>query len=623
MSLNRNELHDEVLEALTERREWDDRQLLYYNIRHNGIRRTNPPYSGAPDTHPKLCDGAIEKFKPFFFGQLYGDKRVADFCARRNDLVPFMDSAASLFDYKVKNQTNADWSFMSAVDTMLMRGRGIVKVWYDVVKKKICVDVIDPIYFVVPSNGRGPEHDDWFVEIKSLTIHQFKGESRYDARFKTKEFIKKLQGGEKDDETGSTAEQDKYDREGITMTRDKRKIIIWVRWEKTASGWWVNEYSPKMPDVILRGYGCPYLWRGEAWQPYVDLVSEVKGDGWYEPRGLCERLGGFEMIMKRMQDAKLTMMDFYNVPMFGGDYEQNNVNNFAFKPGQLLPKGVEPMQMPSPPMSFDQEIYLQKGMSEQYIGTPEAGLVTDTPQGGEKPTARQVDYHASIQAAMTNLRGWVFRKRVAEVYKRIWSLIVQYQRDDLVYWVEQDNKTLPVEALSDMYDIQPAGAIDGWNRQARIQDAFAFFQVFKGDPKINQDGLYKRTLAEKDGRLVNELLMPDGMEAAKEQNAALHDIAAMDSGGIPKVLPHEDHAVRVQVAVGALMHKAQTGGMVDPMFQQRVLGYIATHVQMLTELNPKAGKQLAQGLAQLEQQMGMQPNVTPMPQGTPQMQGVQ
>ena len=65
--------------ALMGRSTWEQKQRVFYEMRHEGIRRINKPFPTASDAHFPLIDMTIEKWKPFWLAQALAGDRLAAF----------------------------------------------------------------------------------------------------------------------------------------------------------------------------------------------------------------------------------------------------------------------------------------------------------------------------------------------------------------------------------------------------------------------------------------------------------------------------------------------------------------------------------------------------------------
>jgi len=119
------ELYESAHSILTGRSVWENKQRLFYQMRHDGIRRQKKPFPGAADGHYPMVDMAIRKAKPFWMGQVTSGDKLAVFTSLKpNDLSSFSDSAADYFDFILTQKSQFLRKLRVAVDHMLLRGRG-------------------------------------------------------------------------------------------------------------------------------------------------------------------------------------------------------------------------------------------------------------------------------------------------------------------------------------------------------------------------------------------------------------------------------------------------------------------------------------------------------------------
>src|SRR5947207_4042438 len=125
------DLYDQIEDALVDRGDWETRQTLWYDLRHGRVARRNKPYPGAPDMRFKLIDTLIEKLKPFYVQQLYGNETLASFICLKDQDSAMTSGAAYWFDYKLKQESNFEREVNIAIDIMLQSGFDILKIFWD------------------------------------------------------------------------------------------------------------------------------------------------------------------------------------------------------------------------------------------------------------------------------------------------------------------------------------------------------------------------------------------------------------------------------------------------------------------------------------------------------------
>ncbi|MEW6303510.1 MAG: hypothetical protein AB1705_08575 [Verrucomicrobiota bacterium] len=606
------QLHQNLLQCLTDRAIWEQRQRVWYQMRHDGLRRRNKPFPAAADLHFPLVDTVIEKLKPFYFNQLFNDELLAEFVSLQDQVKDAGDAAAEWMDYKLKQETDLEEEVLSMTDTMLLRGRGILKFYWhaDGPQGRLVFESVDPLFIIMPRRAVGFDTTDFFAHIKQLTI----GEFRRGPYMQDEALLQMIRGNIEDADAGQN-EQERAVREGLTYSNDPDTVIVWEAYEKTSEGWRVRTYSPRKPDVDLRpAHGLPLKFQGKPFLPFVSFVAEVKDKGWYSPRGIAERLGAFEKSLCALWNQKHDTMTFYNKPLFTSGTEIKNTANLRFLPGEILPPGVQPVEMPQPPISFDQEMLNTRAVAEQSIMMPDFGL-GDSRAGGKDPkTATEVDYIRSLSATGVDLKGKLFKKAFAKVLRGAWAMLIQHAKDSLTYYSAQSRKVLPLQALHDNYLIAPDASPDQWNRQWKLQRAVGRFQLLKGHPNVDQEELVKSVLAAEDARLVNKLFIPTNARAASEMEDEAVEITLLLGGYPAAVQPGENHELRIRVLLGKLQQLAALGEPVDPIALQRMQQHLALHLQFLAEQNPALAKQITAGLKAVAKAAGLDDGA-PVPGG--------
>lgn len=595
-------LHDEVLDAIRSRTTWEQRQRVWYQMRHEGLRRLASPFPGAADLHYPLIDGVIDAFKPYYFSQIVQGDKLAQFTATEQKSDLYADAAAEWFSWYTCQNTEFIQMALSCIDTMCLRARGIVKVWWNVEEERLQFEAVDPQFLIVPPGTTDLDKADWIVHVKRLSRRQYEREKRYrqDA-----EFVTSICGDADSQGGAGMATEDKFLREGITHDFTKDIVLIWEVYEQTTNGWKVRTFSPVKPTEDVRPpFDLIYKSKDKAMQPFQDFVFEIKDLGWYAARGVAERLAPFEASLCKLWNEKHDFMTFANKPVFTASDPLPNTGNFRFGPGELLPKGVMPMEMPQPPGSIEADMMMQRSVAEQYIAVPSAGIAPDPMRGGSRegnPTATQVNYQAQLASGGTNLRGYVFRMSLIKLFRKSWALVCQFKPKSLTYRFADELKTLPDTAMNECYQIEPNGSPDAWNRNDRIGRAYARFQTFNNDPMINQEELRKEALGAEDGRLVRKLFVGQGMTEANEKQDEALDIVLMMAGWPAIVKPGENHYLRLQVILGKLLQLQQTHAPVDPIAKEAIKQHIHQHLGFLQQQDPKAFRMAVEAFQALEE----------------------
>jgi hypothetical protein len=594
----RSALQGQIVEAVGQRSPWELRQTRWYELRHHGLRRTNKPWPKAADLHWPLIDTAIEKLKPLFLQQALGMDVVASFVPMRQQLNAYTKVAEDWFNYKIREKTNFVDEVLSWVDYTLMSGRGVMKCFWNPGDKRVGFEAVDPMYFVVPAYTVDLQDADWAVHVMPMSVPAYKrmaGQFGWKADSKT---IEKIRGNPQEDDNipGAATEDDaKQLREGITYTNNTDGVIVWEVYRKRDDGVWeVYLYSPAAVDLDLRDpMELPY---DHGQLPFVDFPYEIKDKGWFSPRGVCEILAPFELSMTSMWNHKHDAMTLYNRPLFRAERELPNSINLRFQPGQILPYGVAPVQMPQPPVSFDQELNQTRAVAENRIGSPDYGMSTVMSGGSDRRTATEIQSINAQAMQSGDLRARLFRMALGKLYRQAWGLYIQYDAKSLRYRFAEDSLEADPIALHDQYELEPKGGMDMVSRQMMIQQAINRKQLFMNSPWVDQVELDKSIMELDDPSLVKRLLRDPGQKAADELEDETKTIPTLLVGIPVPAKPGQNYAGRIGVLMQYLNGAMQQGQQLSPVsknaFMMRIDSLLQGYEQVATNEARKLRKEI-------------------------------
>src|ERR1700760_3589892 len=116
--MNREELHSEVAGLLFSRSSWETNQSIWYQMRHDGVGRKNPPWPGAANLHYPLCDTYITQLKPFYWRQIYENELMASFVPFSKDSADIAKMAEQWFNYRLRHRSNIYRESQIFIDSM-------------------------------------------------------------------------------------------------------------------------------------------------------------------------------------------------------------------------------------------------------------------------------------------------------------------------------------------------------------------------------------------------------------------------------------------------------------------------------------------------------------------------
>ncbi len=599
---------------LTARSVWEQKYRLYFRMIHDGLPRLNKPFPTASDGHIQVIDKAIRKQKPFWGGQILAGDKLCNFTSMRPQTQALSACAADYYDFETRNNSGLLDEIETMLFFMLMMGRGIMKTTVDPLDEyKLKDEALDPYFVIFPQEANDFDDADEFIHVIQSTVAAYE---RKDDRWNKEPAVIRRIRGSKDFQSIGILEQQVATREGLTFTRNENQILIFEHWTKTAGGYTVNTYCPMAPDIQLRKpYGCPYKMNGKVFNPFTSVQMEIKDKGWYSPRGLSELLAPWEQYQTKLLNEKADAITFANRPLYTGEKEILNMANFRWQPGEYIPGNIRGVQQGVPPISFDQEILSAKSEAEEVAQSPDFGITQSGPTGGKARTATENERIAALQQAGNVYNGQMFRRKITTIHQKRWALMCQFKERKFAYYASQEIKTLPEQALHDEYLITPDGSPDAWNPMAKFQKSVVGLQTFANNPNVNMEVLTRQALTDYNGKLAIEAFVPTnqkGMDEYNDQVMLINSMMAPLSGkpSMPvQAKPNSDHASRIKATIDWIHACGAIKTPVDPVARQRVQQNLMQHVELLKQQNPKAGKEIAQMLQQMEQpqQQAQQP----------------
>jgi hypothetical protein len=604
---------ESAYQLLTSRVVWETKQRMYYQMRHSGLPRINRPFPNCADGHVALIDMAIRKLKPYLLGQITSGDKLCNFTSLKGELAAFSDAAANFFDYIINQKTPFLRKMRVVADSVFLRGRGVIKATIDPLNDyAIVMEAIDPMFILMPQEADNFEDAVEFVHVRQMPVATYKLlDSRWDT---TPSTIAKIRGQEVANLTIYV--QQKKLTEGITHTTNTNQVIIFEHWVKTKGGHTIYTYSPHAPDIQLRKpYGNPYKCAGKESVPFFSFQMEVCAEGWYAPRGVSELIAPDEQFSTKVINEWADFLTFANRPLYTGEKEIANLQNYRWQPGEYIPGNIRGVQSSVPPISFDEMLRISRGLAEERIQVPDIGVVnpSNTNKSGSKPiTAAESNRISALTQTGVGDTGMLFREDLAKLYRHLWGLMVQFKPKEFTYYAAGEVNTLPEQALHDAYLIEPDGSPDGWNRMARFQKAIGLAQATNGSPNVNPEPIWKEVLAAYGDGMVLKAFVPTNLKGANEyedQAEKINSLLVPGSGKPPfpiTVKPTDDHLSRIKCNVDWIHAAGKLRTPVDPMAKQSIQKNIADHIQMLEKQNPAAAKQIKQMLQQMEM-AGQQP----------------
>ena len=558
------ELYTDIIEDVSSRARWETRQSLWYQMRNDGLRRRQKPWANASDFHFPLIDTTINKLKPAFFQQAMGLDVLATFVPMRSQLSAFTTAAEHWFSYKLNEKSNYASEVMSWIDHMLVSGQGVMKIYWNPTKKQVEFQAVDPMYIIVPPWTKGIDTADRITQVMPMSLDHYKRLGIYDT---SKETLDKIKGGSaKDSGITDDLKHEREIREGITHSNDTDQVIVWEVYTRNEDDKWVMKcFSPQAPDIPLRDDMEVPFDHGQP--PFAVTKYEITDGGWYSPRGVCEVLAPFEASMCKIWNEKMDAFTLFNKPLFRAERDLPNSVNLRLNPGQILPFGIAPVQMPSTPLDFDKEVQQTQSIAEQRVTVPDYGIMADR----DRRTATEIEsVNAQAQQNM-DLRLRLFRQALGDLFRMSWSILLQFDKKSLQYRFLEDSLTVDPVALHDEYQLEPRGGMDMVSKAMLLNKAVQRKQLFMNSPWINQVELDKSILELEDPSLIPRLVQDPNQKAADEVTDEQQILPALLIGEMIPVGPVNEHPARIGVLMQYLEKARQAGLQISPEGQQAIM----------------------------------------------------
>lgn len=597
------EIHKLILEDISDRTEWANRQAIWYQMRHDGLRRRRKPFPGAADMHFPLIDQSIEKLAPFYYNQIFAMERLAAFVGRPDAPKEIVSAAEAWFDYKVKEKSNFEDDVPIFINSMLQSGRGPLKIGWDVKNKCLKVEAIEAIYLIVPKSTGDLHEGDRVTHVQHISKWAYKNGPMSSEYNQDESLIKRICGkGDGGNEEDASLVSERSIREGITHSDDKNTIVLWEVFERTASGWKVHTFSPTAPDEPVRKeFGLPY---NHGQLPIVSFQMERKARGYYDSRGISEIVASFETALCKNWNEKLDSMTYFNRPLLSSEKEIANPGNLTWQPGMILPFAVNRVDLGQPPISFDDEMRNTRAIAEQRIAMPDLGMDSREGKGG-KATATEIDAITNLASTVIDMRSRLNRRQLKRAYEQMWSLLKQYD-DDFAYLSEGELKQLPKEARDSIISISPAGSSSSWNKDGQLRKAMARKQLLGGAPHINQVELDKSILELDDPGLIQRLIIDPNLPAQEQASRQMIENAALMLGQPIPINEDDNDEVHAHVIMQFKFQMSQQQAPVTPQIIQAIDNHFAAHMQRLDQRDKPGAARVKQAMAQMKAAVEMQ-----------------
>lgn len=607
---HRLKVHDETMQALQERAQWETKITSLDNQRHTRDRPTRAvrPWHGASNIRYALADLMIDETKPDLCFLPFASEILCVFDTLESNLRDFMAGCERYFDYLVKlPQTQFIKQYFYWVDYRQHYGGAYMKVTWDDNKGVPVYENIHPLLIITPSNAKSLEDCRWFIEVIQLDPDEIlEAYSDVDGiegfvdlvRVSVKRRQDEIEKNKDHDRAGR--EQNEYERIGISRSDLEGKVVLHIR-HFIEDG--KRRWETISPDVLDFDFGPS----NEYPPGYEDHWMVLRGDREFieekinASRGQTEKVAEAEHSLSKAWQAQQNYMALTCNPVFTPLPNQeipSTTQNFNVYPGSIAPHPLAVLEFPQPPISWTEQKFEILEYGKQRAGR--------TSGNTGRPLDRQTDETATltkrkafVEDKAIQLDGQILSLFLSELFTVTWGLVVANKPESLQYAFSGQVLTLPPEALSNKFNIRIKGSVDQVNKEFRIQRKMMMLEAGMKLPIATPQMLLNiwKSLVHDLEPGSGEEFIPDVSGAGQnEEKAAMVDVWTLLNGGDVKPQMYEDHKIRAEAGMKALMQAEESGQQYTPQQVQAVTNYIAQHKEMLKKTNPQAYEEMMQTL---------------------------
>src|SRR6266446_1508347 len=584
-------LVSKIRKDLENRSNWETRQAGWQRMRTVGIGRASLPFKGAADFHFPLADTFIEKLKPFYYQQTLQPFPICSFVPKDSDSRALSNIASQWFDYHVRTKSNFRKALPVLIDQMLERSKSVLKITWGHDESCLKYEAVDPVDIIVPSSTEALEDSERVTHVIYLSREDYLRRAQEAGNWNTDPGWIKSACGKDDDEF--QVYQDKDFLTGVDSDDDDGLMTLWEVYSRGKDGKIVVDLiNPSRSDKPARPSVSSFPYR-HGKLPFVDFNYEIKSRGYYDNRGVPEIIGQFEMELCKLENEKLDFMTFCNRPIFTHKGATFNVQNLRLAPGQVFGSELSVVEMPKPPVSFEEESQNIRSIAENRIGMPDFGIGRSS-DFRQPRTAKEAEMLQQVNNQGVDLRARVFHSSLGEVYGQSWSLLLQYAINDLDFTYRSEYNQIDPKALRDAYILEPNGNADGYDSNAEINKLVNIINLPIVSKFLDPEKTAKALLELADARYMRELFMPGATNQSQYQLQA-SEVGDMLNGFPIQVNPDDDHGQHCKALLQYFQFCDQNGVQVPILPSFLLYNHFIQHYQAYAQTNKegfKADKQI-------------------------------
>jgi len=188
----------------------------------------------------------------------------------------------------------------------------------------------------------------------------------------------------------------------------------------------VPEIDPLSGQPLIDMFGMPVMKEVEVpaverpW-PFVQFRFEDRSDDFYDTRGISEMLRDNQNMATQFARLRAMGYDFWARPVFEGS--RGAMETFGFRPGEMLPPGVRPVQMPSVDPSLSYSADVEKASAARRVGS-QAGSLSSVDSTRDRKTATEVKQESFTTTLLGRDAIMRFSEPLGELFQQMWDFLV-------------------------------------------------------------------------------------------------------------------------------------------------------------------------------------------------------
>lgn len=534
MNDTKNKLHEEIRQDISDRSSWRDRMERL--VRHRlGERKRSLLYPGAPNFVEPIIDDNIRAGVAQEMSVMFSTRQLANFIPLSQEASELQRHAEVGFDSMLRLMLDFRSKMENAIDNKKERGFAVLKLvenptaYEQAMGKQVMrqqipdeygqpveviidlpapvvpdLEVVDPYDFVVPVTTRRLRDAERCTHIHRYSVREFEELAEKYEWQNAKQVI--AVATETSTNRDSTNGRDGFQPQiGLETVNDQiDKLEIWETYHYKDGKRYRSILCPAAVEYVLQ---CePWIWADDGTErpwPFVQLRQENRRQEFYDCRGDAELLLDNQKTANSYLNAKGVQLDFFSKPVFSGP--RGNAQKIKWTPGEMLPDGISPIQMPRIDSVFDYSADMERAKAARRSGASQ-GSYGDTRQAGDK-TATQVNAESLASQRLTNVSVLRDGEPMSLFYELMWQYLRHNPVDlPMINESRQFQGQLSQAVYSVPFKVESAASAQHANPDFVLQQMMSLGQFLQANPYVRQHEFAKILVDQVNPQITNKLV---------------------------------------------------------------------------------------------------------------------